>query len=203
MHPTNQPQPVLKQENPGKAERFLKAEIKTLAVIQILIGVIHIGFGGVLAVFIHSNPFSPSPAVLSGYPFWGGITFIVSGSLSIEAEKNRHLQLVNSSLEMNIISSIFSLIGIILFLVELSSSLFTTNPVQKAVWTGMAIMLFLFAATEFSIAVSVSHVGCQATCCGLQNASVFFVPYRVNTDVGAPSAAASSTQVYINAAANP
>lgn len=32
MHPTNQPQPVLKQENPGKAERFLKAEIKTLAV---------------------------------------------------------------------------------------------------------------------------------------------------------------------------
>lgn len=40
----------------------------------------------------------------------------------------------------------------------------------QAAWTGMAIMLFLFAATEFSIAVSVSHVGCQATCCGLQNA---------------------------------
>ncbi|XP_051778452.1 uncharacterized protein LOC127526608 [Erpetoichthys calabaricus] len=61
---------------PQKLQRFLKGEPKALGVVQIMIGVINIGFGIVLA-------FSGSLAAISGIPFWGSIMYIISGSLSI------------------------------------------------------------------------------------------------------------------------
>ncbi|XP_047631597.1 membrane-spanning 4-domains subfamily A member 6A-like isoform X4 [Phacochoerus africanus] len=79
--PTNQKQDSVKQ--------CLKAEVKVLATIQIMCGVMILSLGIMLA----SASFSPyfthifSILVNAAYPFVGAFSFILSGSLSIITEK--------------------------------------------------------------------------------------------------------------------
>uniref|UniRef100_A0A674JSG8 Membrane spanning 4-domains A8 n=1 Tax=Terrapene triunguis TaxID=2587831 RepID=A0A674JSG8_9SAUR len=136
--------------------------------IQILIGLMHIGFGGVSAVFVVYH-FYVSISVIGGYPFWGGLFFVISGSLSVAAENHRNTCLVRGSLGMNITSAIFSGIGIILFLTELIINASDySHDYEVYLWLGAAkgimVMLFLMTILEFSIAVSISYFACQAIC---------------------------------------
>ncbi|MBN3289989.1 M4A15 protein, partial [Polypterus senegalus] len=82
---------------PQKLQRFLKGEPKALGVAQIMIGVINIGFGIVLA-------FTDSLAVFGGIPFWTSI-------------------MIKGALGTNIISTIFSCIGIIMYSTDLAVEL--------------------------------------------------------------------------------
>uniref|UniRef100_A0A8C6V9K0 Membrane-spanning 4-domains subfamily A member 15 n=1 Tax=Naja naja TaxID=35670 RepID=A0A8C6V9K0_NAJNA len=79
---TSGPQQV-PQGNP--LERFLKAEPKVLGTVEILIGLIHIGFGAVSLSSLDSRTIYPCLTATRGYPFWGGIFFISSGSLCVAA----------------------------------------------------------------------------------------------------------------------
>ncbi|XP_055437129.1 membrane-spanning 4-domains subfamily A member 8 isoform X2 [Bubalus kerabau] len=97
-------------------ERTLK-EGKALGAIQILIGLIHLGLGSVMGTVLVGNYTALS--FYGGFPFWGGIWFIISGSLSVLAEKHSRSCLLNSSVGFNIVSAVFSLVGITLFIVEL------------------------------------------------------------------------------------
>ncbi|ETE56811.1 Membrane-spanning 4-domains subfamily A member 15 [Ophiophagus hannah] len=67
---TSAPQQVPQK---GPLERFLKAEPKVLGVVEIMIGLIHIGFGAVsICSLVTPSIFLPISAI-AGYPFWGGI----------------------------------------------------------------------------------------------------------------------------------
>uniref|UniRef100_A0A8C5SGW6 Uncharacterized protein n=1 Tax=Laticauda laticaudata TaxID=8630 RepID=A0A8C5SGW6_LATLA len=160
----------------GPLERFLKAEIKVLGAIQIMIGMIHIGFGAVsLCLF----PFYYlTLSGIGGYPFWGGIFFISSGSVCVAAENNPKHALVKSSVGLNVTSAVMALIGIILYLCELifssgfmryqyESSLDAAERLQ-GVGYGLSSVLLLFSLLEFCIAVSLAHFGCQACCSDAQ-----------------------------------
>uniref|UniRef100_A0A8C2RL29 Membrane-spanning 4-domains subfamily A member 18 n=1 Tax=Capra hircus TaxID=9925 RepID=A0A8C2RL29_CAPHI len=71
-------------------KKFIKDEVRTLGAIQILIGLTHI--------FTAINPslyWEGSYSAISGYLEWGGVSFIISGSLSVEAEKKRSYCMVN------------------------------------------------------------------------------------------------------------
>ncbi|XP_026577141.1 membrane-spanning 4-domains subfamily A member 8-like isoform X1 [Pseudonaja textilis] len=109
------------QQIPQKSplERFLKAEPKVLGAVEIMIGLIHIGFGTVsFSSLVSSFRFLPISAI-GGYPFWGGIFFISSGSLCVAAANLPNCGLVKSSVGMNITSAIMALCGIILYMCEL------------------------------------------------------------------------------------
>ncbi|XP_033013420.1 membrane-spanning 4-domains subfamily A member 8-like [Lacerta agilis] len=174
-NPNNQPQT-------GWMEKLVKVETKTLGAIQILIGLIHIGFGSVSAVLCS---WLLTLATLGGYPFWGGLFFIISGTLSVLAEKRVTPCLVRGSIGMNITSAVMALVGIILYLVELSVGPFYYYSYDskyywaKAVSTGFAVLLLLFTILEFCIAVSLAHFGCQLTCCSNDPAMVY-IPYTVD-----------------------
>ncbi|KAH0621095.1 hypothetical protein JD844_022122 [Phrynosoma platyrhinos] len=163
----------------GPLEKFLKAETKTLAAIQIIIGLIHIGFGAVSAVI--SSPYI-NVSVLGGYPFWGGLCFIASGSISVSAEKNLNTCLMKFSVGMNIASAILASIGIILFIVQM-----TINPHRyytyesytlNAVGTGLCVMLFLFTLLEICITISAARFRCQETCFSY-DMTMAFIPYTI------------------------
>ncbi|XP_070582502.1 membrane-spanning 4-domains subfamily A member 15-like isoform X2 [Erythrolamprus reginae] len=83
--PTNAPQQVPQK---GPLERFYKAEPKVLGAVQIMIGLIYIGFGSLSFVsqFI-------SLSAVANFPIWGGVFFISSGSLcvSVANTSNRGL----------------------------------------------------------------------------------------------------------------
>ncbi|XP_070582340.1 membrane-spanning 4-domains subfamily A member 15-like isoform X5 [Erythrolamprus reginae] len=184
--PTNAPQQV-PQNSP--LERFHKAEPKVLGTVQIVIGLIHIGFGAASASSIIGRYYFLALSSIGGYPFWGGIFFITSGSLCVSAANHRNSCLVKSSAAMNIISAIMSLSGICLHLSELiinnrrSSYVYPYTDTDLAslynIRYGVSCMLLLFSLLEFCIAVSLAHFGCQATCCGDDQPTMVFVPYQV------------------------
>uniref|UniRef100_A0A8C3H7Q7 Uncharacterized protein n=1 Tax=Chrysemys picta bellii TaxID=8478 RepID=A0A8C3H7Q7_CHRPI len=145
MNPGNQPLGSVYPSSPAEQA------------IQILIGLMHIGFGGVSAVFIVYH-FYVSISVIGGYPFWGGLFVILILTKP-----------VRGSLGMNITSAIFSGIGIILFLTELIINASDySHDYEVYLWLGAAkgimVMLFLMTILEFSIAVSISYFACQAIC---------------------------------------
>ncbi|XP_053781553.1 membrane-spanning 4-domains subfamily A member 8 isoform X2 [Desmodus rotundus] len=111
-YPLNQPQttqtpgrpPVLKS---AEFQRVLK-ESKTLGALQILIGLIYIGLGSILGTILLGNYSAPS--FEGGIPFWGGMLFIISGSLSVSLEQEPNSLYLFSGLATSGVLLIFSLL---------------------------------------------------------------------------------------------
>ncbi|XP_003909805.2 membrane-spanning 4-domains subfamily A member 8 [Papio anubis] len=187
LYPNNQPQVHLVPGNPPglvsnvnrqPVQKTLK-EGKTLGAIQIIIGLAHIGLGSIMATVLVGDYLSIS--FYGGFPFWGGLWFIISGSLSVAAENQPYSYcLLSGSLGLNIVSAICSAVGVILFITDLSiphpyaypnyySYAWGVNP-------GLAIsgVLLVFCLLEFGIACTSSHFGCQLVCCQSSNVSVMY-----------------------------
>ncbi|XP_029771317.1 membrane-spanning 4-domains subfamily A member 6A-like [Suricata suricatta] len=101
--------------------------------IQILCGVIVLGFGIILASAPSSPSFSPVLSILlkAAYPFVGALCFVISGTLSVIMEKKSTKTLVQRSVAANILSSLCALVGFIL----LSVTLAVLDPaVQKCIF---------------------------------------------------------------------
>ncbi|XP_077177229.1 membrane-spanning 4-domains subfamily A member 12-like [Paroedura picta] len=170
------------QQNPQGwgLEKMLKVEAKALGTVQIMVGLMHIGFGAV-SVLIR-QVYTPLAAI-GGYPFWGGVFFIISGSLSVSVENQLSKYLVQCSVGMNITSAVMALIGVILYMSEVSGQYQFTE--RNPVGLGLGVLLLLFSLLEFCITVSTAHFGCQVACCK-NDPTMVLVPYTVNSGVAYP-----------------
>ncbi|KAK9410252.1 membrane-spanning 4-domains subfamily A member 15-like [Crotalus adamanteus] len=110
---TSAPQQVPQK---GPMERFLSAEAKVLGAVQIMIGLIHIGFG---AVAICLYPYNLTVSRTGGYPFWGGLFFISTGLLCVVAANRSSHDLMQSSIGMNIASATMALTGIVMCIYQM------------------------------------------------------------------------------------
>ncbi|XP_044281594.1 membrane-spanning 4-domains subfamily A member 8-like [Varanus komodoensis] len=159
----------------GPLEKLYRTEAKTLGAIQIIIGLIHIGYGCV-SVFLLYGEYLPL-ATMGAYPFWGGLFFVASGSVAVSAVKHRNSNLVKCSLGMNLISAVMSSIGIILFTAELaltySSLQKHASPLIMSLGQGLCILFYLFTLLQFCITVLASHFECQTACCNKDTAMSF------------------------------
>ncbi|XP_043939948.1 membrane-spanning 4-domains subfamily A member 12-like [Protopterus annectens] len=161
-----------------QVKEFMKAEPTALGTTQIMIGVVNILFGTVLAFT------EASIAVISGAPFWGGLLYIISGCLTVAAEKHDSVCLVKGSLGMNTTSAIAAGIAAILYIIDASLQLhyclYNNNSVRSdyrdyyviycsvqllPVWKCFKSIMFLFCFLEVCIAISLSVFGCKATSC--------------------------------------
>ncbi|KAL1788628.1 hypothetical protein HispidOSU_021660 [Sigmodon hispidus] len=154
-------------EVPGTTTTNINFKDKAIALgaVHITIGLMHIGFGvvlGFLSTYSMSWAFS-SIAFVGGYPFWGGVTFIASGLLSISAFKKFSPCLMKSTLVMNIISAIFAFAGVGLLVWDLN-----TNGYQyQNYWMvlsgrGITGMLAMFSLLEFSTTCAMVHFANQS-----------------------------------------
>lgn len=91
---------------------FIRTEQKTLGAIQIIIGLINILFGIPLAFTFFSI------ATMSGVPFWGGLLYIVSGSLTVSNDKQTSIRKAKKTLVMNVVSSVVAFVAVILLIVD-------------------------------------------------------------------------------------
>ncbi|XP_027624772.1 membrane-spanning 4-domains subfamily A member 12-like [Tupaia chinensis] len=137
-------------------------DAETLGGIQIIIGCMHIGFGIILGLMNdvpgHVGGFA-STASTGGYPYWGGISFIVCGSLSISASKKFSPALIISSLGMNIASVIFTLAGMVLLLLDMSiNGDFTQDYWAVLSGKGISAMLLICSLLEFCISCTIISV---------------------------------------------
>ncbi|XP_034356611.1 membrane-spanning 4-domains subfamily A member 12-like [Arvicanthis niloticus] len=141
---------------PGAATSNVKDAAIALGGVQITIGLMHIGFGvvlGLLSPYYYMTWAFSSIAFIGGYPFWGGVFFIASGSLSISAFKKFSHCLVRSTLIINIFSTISAFVGVILFLFDLNiNGHHYQNYWMVLSGRGIAGVLAIFSLLEFSIA---------------------------------------------------
>ncbi|XP_077175099.1 membrane-spanning 4-domains subfamily A member 15-like [Paroedura picta] len=182
-------QPPLNHEV-GLREKLQKAESKTLGAIQIIIGLVHIGFGSV-SVADHRQQYV-GLATLAGYPFWGGLFFIASGSLSVSAEKYQTILLVKRSVGMNITSAGMALIGMALYIsgfIAKSSYYYYYSYDSASQWSvGLEVLLFMFSSLEFCITVWTAHFWCQTTTFN-SDMDMMVVPDTVGTGGAVPAEA--------------
>ncbi|EAW73884.1 MS4A13 protein, isoform CRA_a [Homo sapiens] len=89
---------------------FLKGEPRVLGATQILLALIIVGFGTIFALnYIGFSQRLPL-VVLTGYPFWGALIFILTGYLTVTDKKSKLLG--QGVTGMNVISSLVAITGI-------------------------------------------------------------------------------------------
>ncbi|XP_005998396.1 membrane-spanning 4-domains subfamily A member 4A-like [Latimeria chalumnae] len=154
-------------------QKFLKGEPKALGVTQILTGIITI----ILGIILVCTPLCSFPALV-GAPFWSGIFFITSGSLSVASANKPKVTLVKATLGMNIISAVFAGITIILYMFDFdyiwsyhcsnfqenSYYYYETCTVAKVLCTGSKAILLILSLLEFAVSISVSAFSCKGVC---------------------------------------
>ncbi|KAM6160080.1 membrane-spanning 4-domains subfamily A member 4A-like [Erethizon dorsatum] len=158
------------------AEKFLKGEPKILGTVQILIALMNFGLG-IVIMSVVVGVYGPYPIVFSlGYPIWGSVMFIVSGSLSIAAGATTTKGMIQSSVGLNITSSVLAAVGVILMANGVNILSFE-YPICYQVPTpdicfmslrivvGLESMVLILSLLEFGIAVALSAFGCKVACC--------------------------------------
>ncbi|KAJ8398473.1 hypothetical protein AAFF_G00427280 [Aldrovandia affinis] len=157
--------------------KFLKGEPKVLGTVQIMIALVMILFGIILTVY------ADSITVYSGILFWGSISYISSGALSVAANNKLTRGLVKRALVMNIFSAIIAVVAIVLFSLDLvielrnyhcydnfQSGIYYRNSCKMFQYVyqtrsrGISGVLLLFSILEFVISIYVSAFACKAVC---------------------------------------
>ncbi|KAM4707486.1 membrane-spanning 4-domains subfamily A member 4A-like [Discoglossus pictus] len=164
--------------------KFYHGEPEALGVTQIFIGTTFIVFGISLCFICKNDCRVVMFLIVSGYHFWSGLMYIISGSLSVAASYKPTIGKVRSSLVLNILSSVIASTGFLLLIVQLTmfnqpyhyrgNTLYcsiygpnqtcegTFNP--EKVLLGMTLLMFFFTTLELCISVSTSVFGCKTVC---------------------------------------
>ncbi|XP_036717306.1 B-lymphocyte antigen CD20-like [Balaenoptera musculus] len=100
----------------GATQSFFMRESKALGAVQIMNGLFHIALGGLL--LIHVEVYAPICVTL-WYPLWGGIMYIISGSLLAAVENNSMKSLVRGRIIMNSLSLFAAISGIIFLIMDI------------------------------------------------------------------------------------
>ncbi|XP_039109525.1 high affinity immunoglobulin epsilon receptor subunit beta-like [Hyaena hyaena] len=110
----------LTQRLHSKLHDFLKKNLQSLGVAQIMIGLKCFLFG-IMEIFFywHLDLRNLLFCFYIGYPFWAAASFIMSGSLTISSTEKQTKFLTGVSIGANIISTLLSSTGIILLSVNL------------------------------------------------------------------------------------
>ncbi|XP_077310778.1 membrane-spanning 4-domains subfamily A member 4A-like [Lithobates pipiens] len=144
-------------------QAFLKGKPKALGITLIMVGIVHIGMG-IGHVFTSSLT-----AMASGISFWGAIFNIIAGSLSVSAVSKPSMCLIQGSLGLSIMISIFSVVGVILNIVDYFVYYYCYDYyygydcngliVGGHVLRGIFILTYLL---QFSVSVSLCVFACRA-----------------------------------------
>ncbi|XP_028012597.2 membrane-spanning 4-domains subfamily A member 12-like isoform X1 [Eptesicus fuscus] len=148
----------------------LKTETRMLGAAQVMIGLIHCALGYIwMQLYVRqiellSLTYMPI-ALLSGYPFLGTLSYVISGIFAIEAEKKCSPKLLACTIKVNIHSLAVAMIGLVITLTEITLFLLNQVELQWAHKSGIILSVYLciFAILEFYIANTVARWGIQAS----------------------------------------
>ncbi|XP_044606144.1 membrane-spanning 4-domains subfamily A member 3 isoform X2 [Equus asinus] len=104
-----------------RSQNYQKEEFQVLGAIQILTGAILLAIGVVLgSILSTAHSFRTFFFTFyTGYPLWGALFFVVSGSLSVAAGRKPTRNLMQNSFGMNIASATIALVGFIFLIISL------------------------------------------------------------------------------------
>ncbi|XP_069485091.1 membrane-spanning 4-domains subfamily A member 15-like [Ambystoma mexicanum] len=181
---TVQTDPTKPSQTSWMMQRFNKGRPKELGVVQIMIGLAHLGLGCLL-MCLSFKAFLVSRYAYGGLPFLGSAFFTASGAMSIVAEIKGTERLVNASVSFNISSVITAFIHLIIALVDIGCHVVVIVPHVNlcpstnnencllyrdslmAVWQGIMGLIVIFLLLEIAVAFTTVAYGCKAVyqCC--------------------------------------
>ncbi|XP_012884542.1 PREDICTED: membrane-spanning 4-domains subfamily A member 4A-like isoform X1 [Dipodomys ordii] len=180
-----------------RTARFLEGEPKVLGVVQIMIALITLILGAVMqraTTHMYLCDTESTISVCSCYSFWGSLMFMISGSLSLSAGIKTTNCLIQSSLVMNIISSVLAAGGIFINFFSLfiqSAAYHQRHPQNKSlarfIFMSMDGILLLFSMLEFCISVSNSAFGCKVACCSSSEVVLVMPPESKKAGTASPA----------------
>ncbi|XP_061452975.1 membrane-spanning 4-domains subfamily A member 4A-like isoform X4 [Rhineura floridana] len=167
---------------PKAVKKFYRGQPLALGITQILIGMMQIAFG---------IPISIAAVYRIDYfavmvPYWTGILYIISGSLSVAAARNPKMPIVKGMLGMNVVSTVAAGIGIIFLSFSVAHFYYNvqwevnyrcrdSNPdvavkcyktvtIPWDITLGTLAIFLVFNILEFCITISTAAFGCKTVC---------------------------------------
>ncbi|XP_053122710.1 membrane-spanning 4-domains subfamily A member 4A-like [Hemicordylus capensis] len=166
---------------PPPLKKFYQGEPLALGITQILIGIIGMAFAitGNMADSYYRIIY-----LIVMTPYWTGVLYIISGSLSVAAARNPKPSLVKGMLGMNVVSAVATGIAIVFLSFSLlhhtyyyrnqCSRYSSSSDVDPACYeneilpykklVGMMAVLLVFNILEFCISISNAAFGCKNDC---------------------------------------
>ncbi|XP_029430237.1 membrane-spanning 4-domains subfamily A member 15-like isoform X2 [Rhinatrema bivittatum] len=124
---------------PRPLEKFFRGEPKALGVTQILTGIIQILFGIILTAGVNERGFILPAIIFTGVPFWCGIMYIVSGSLSVAASRNPAIRLTTEYIGSMYMLLVFTILE---FCVSISTSAFACKAVCRTAYSEVNVVIY-------------------------------------------------------------
>ncbi|XP_014717253.1 membrane-spanning 4-domains subfamily A member 3 isoform X1 [Equus asinus] len=161
-----------------RSQNYQKEEFQVLGAIQILTGAILLAIGVVLgSILSTAHSFRTFFFTFyTGYPLWGALFFVVSGSLSVAAGRKPTRNLMQNSFGMNIASATIALVGFIFLIISLVVNKLSikmcpsSQPRDLCIYMGatangfLSLMLIL-SLLELCITTFSSIMWCKENCC--------------------------------------
>uniref|UniRef100_A0A8C6RS19 Membrane-spanning 4-domains, subfamily A, member 3 n=2 Tax=Nannospalax galili TaxID=1026970 RepID=A0A8C6RS19_NANGA len=166
------------------SHEFQKGVLQTLGAVQILSGVLILALGVFLAclqylvhLFRHFFFFT----FYTGYPLWGAVFFIGSGSLTVAAGRNPTRMLMQNSFGMNIASATIAFVGTAFLSVHLalnnqaSKGCHSSQSPDLCIYmgsssSGLVSLMLILTLLELGISICISIMWCQGNFCGSREA---------------------------------
>ncbi|XP_006170270.1 membrane-spanning 4-domains subfamily A member 3 isoform X1 [Tupaia chinensis] len=166
------------------SQDYQKAILQALGAIQVLNGAMILAVGvflGSLQYLSHLFRHFFFFTFYTGYPLWGAVFFISSGSLSIAAGRKPTRTLMQNSFGMNIASATIALVGIVFLSINLAVNILSLKSCQSSQSpdlciymgsssNGLVSLMLILTLLELCITISVSAMWCKANCCDSRQA---------------------------------
>ncbi|XP_048355612.1 membrane-spanning 4-domains subfamily A member 4A-like isoform X4 [Sphaerodactylus townsendi] len=172
---------IVRPSVPRPVTKLYRGEPMALGITQILIGILEISFGLVIAL-AESTRSSHDRGEHIITPYWMGILYIISGSLSVAAAKDPRVPLVKGMLAMNVVSSVAAGTAIVIHFITIFHPIYyigcqsyrhrdmppdSCHELVAIPYNLMyATTVFLLAVTvlEFLISITSAAFGCATVC---------------------------------------
>nr|XP_056703266.1 membrane-spanning 4-domains subfamily A member 4A-like [Euleptes europaea] len=171
---------IIRPSVPRPVKKLYKGEPMALGITQILIGILEFVFGLVIAVAEYNAFYTRQEHLKT--PYWTGILYIISGSLSVAVARNPKIPLVKGMLTMNVVSTVAAGIGIFFLSISVAISrhrekcdLDYTMDIPPEIcheiitipytqMHHMSAVLLAFTILEFFITITTAAFGCANLC---------------------------------------
>ncbi|XP_042532226.1 membrane-spanning 4-domains subfamily A member 3 isoform X1 [Dipodomys spectabilis] len=179
-----------------ESQHYQEGTLQALGAIQILNGAMILALGIWLAslqylshLFRHFFFFT----FYTGYPLWGPVFFIGSGSLSVAAGRNPTRMLMQNSFGMNIASATIALVGTAFLSVHLALNSQSFKVCQSSqspdlciyvgsTSNGLVSLMLILTLLELGITISMSVMWCQGSFCDSRE-EIYSPPNPVDSQI--------------------
>lgn len=155
------------------------AKLQILGAIQILTGTMILALGVLLGSLQYKSPLFRHFfffTFYTGYPIWGAIFFISSGSISVAAGRKPTRMLMQNSFGMNIASATMALVGFIFLSINIAvynqsfKSCHSTPSPELCNYlgfssNGVVSLMLILSLLELCVTISISVMWCQTSSC--------------------------------------